>query len=74
MLSTKMLSTDVFTILMIMMVVGGIAKYPVVVVSAVITVTINQLLAPLGMYRPLIMGTVVVILVLFLRDGVIGLA
>ncbi len=73
MLSTKMLSMDVFTILMIMMVIGGIGKYPGVVVGAVITVTISQFLAPLGMYRPLIMGAMVVILVLFLRDGVIGL-
>ena len=74
MLSTNMLSMDVFTILMIMMVIGGIGKYPGVVVGAVVTVTISQLLAPLGMYRPLIMGAMVVILVLFLRDGVIGLA
>jgi len=73
MLSTKMLSMDVFTILMIMMVIGGIGKYPGVVVGAVITVTVNQLLAPMGMYRPLIMGALVVILVLFLRDGVVGL-
>jgi len=74
MLSTKMLSMDVFTILMIMIVIGGIGKYPGVVVGAVITVTISQLLAPLGMYRPLIMGAMVVVLVLFLREGVIGLA
>jgi len=72
MLSTNMLSMDVFTILMIMMVIGGIGKYPGVVVGAVITVTINQLLAPLGMYRPLIMGAIVVILVLFLRNGVVS--
>jgi len=72
MLSTKMLSMDVFTILMIMMVIGGIGKYPGVVVGAVITVTMSQLLAPLGMYRPLIMGAIVIILVLFLRDGVIS--
>lgn len=68
-----MLSMDVFTILMIMMVIGGIGKYPGVVIGAVITVTLNQLLAPLGMYRPLIMGAIVVVLVLFLRDGVLGL-
>ncbi len=72
MLSTKMLSMDVFTILMIMMVIGGIGKYPGVVVGAVITVTLSQLLAPLGMYRPLIMGAIVVVLVLFLRDGIIS--
>ena len=72
MLSTNMLSMDVFTILMIMMVIGGIGKYPGVVVGAVITVTLSQLLAPLGMYRPLIMGAIVVVLVLFLRDGIIS--
>ena len=72
MLSTKMLSMDVFTILMIMMVVGGIGRYPGVVIGAVITVTLNQLLAPLGMYRPLIMGAIVVVLVLFLRDGILS--
>ncbi len=72
MLSTNMLSMDVFTILMIMMIIGGIGKYPGVVIGAVITVTINQLLAPLGMYRPLIMGAIVIVLVLFLRDGVVS--
>jgi len=72
MLSTKMLSMDVFTILMIMIVIGGIGKYPGVVVGAVITVTLNQLLAPMGMYRPLIMGAIVVVLVLFLRDGLVN--
>jgi branched-chain amino acid transport system permease protein len=72
MLSTNMLSMDVFTILMIMMIIGGIGKYPGVVIGAVVTVTINQLLAPLGMYRPLIMGAIVIVLVLFLRDGVVS--
>ncbi len=73
MLSTKMLSMDVFTLLMIMMVVGGIGKYPGVVIAAAITVTINQLLAPLGMYRPQIMGAIVVLLVLLLRNGIMGI-
>nr|WP_321469024.1 branched-chain amino acid ABC transporter permease [uncultured Desulfobulbus sp.] len=72
MLSTKMLSMDVFTLLMIMMVVGGIGKYPGVVIAAAITVTINQLLAPLGMYRPQIMGAIVIVLVLILRTGIMG--
>jgi branched-chain amino acid transport system permease protein len=73
MLSTKMLSMDVFTLLMIMMVVGGIGKYPGVVIAAAITVTINQLLAPLGMYRPQIMGAIVILLVLTLRGGIMGI-
>ena len=73
MLSTKMLSMDVFTLLMIMMVVGGIGKYPGEVIAAAITVTINELLAPLGMYRPQIMGAIVILLVLILRGGILGI-
>ncbi len=73
MLSTHMLRMVVFTILMIMMVVGGIGRYPGVVIAAAITVTVNQLLAPLGMYRPQIMGAIVIVLVLILRGGIMGI-
>lgn len=73
MLSTKMLGMDVFTLLMIMMVVGGIGRFPGVVIASAITVTIYQLLAPLGSYRPQIMGAIVILLVLILRHGIMGM-
>ena len=72
-LSTRMLSMEVFTILLIMIVVGGIGQYPGVVLGAVVTVTMNELLRPMGIYRLLIMGGLVVVIVLPLPDGVTGL-
>jgi len=72
-LSTRMLSMEVFTVLLIMIVVGGIGQYPGVVLGAVVTVTVNELLRPVGIYRLLIMGGLVVVIVLLLPDGVTGL-
>lgn len=72
-LSTRMLSMEVFTVLLIMIVVGGIGQYPGVVLGAVVTVTMNELLRPMGIYRLLIMGGLVVVIVLLLPDGMTGL-
>lgn len=73
MLSTRMLGIDLFVILMIMLVIGGIGKFPGAIIGAIVTVTTNELLAPFGAYRPLILGLLVIVLVLTLPDGVVGL-
>ena len=72
MISTRMLELDLFCTLMVMLVVGGIGHYPGAILGAIITVTINELLAPLGSYRAVTMGALVVILVLALPNGVMG--
>ncbi len=73
MLSTRMLGIDLFVTLMIMLVLGGIGQFPGAILGAIMTVAINENLAPLGSYRPLILGALVVVLVLLLPDGIIGL-
>lgn len=73
MLSTRMLGIDLFVILMIMLVIGGIGQFPGAILGAIVTVTLNEMLAPLGAYRPLTLGAMVVVLVLLLPDGIIGL-
>ncbi len=73
MLSTRMLGIDLFVTLMIMLVIGGIGEYPGAILGAFITVTLNEMLSPLGPYRPLMLGALVVALVLILPDGVVGL-
>ncbi|WP_073478086.1 branched-chain amino acid ABC transporter permease [Desulfatibacillum alkenivorans] len=73
MLSTRMLGIDLFVTLMIMLVIGGIGQFPGAILGAIVTVTLNEMLSPLGPYRPLILGGLVVVLVLLLPDGVIGL-
>jgi len=72
MLSTRMLELDLFCTLMVMVVVGGIGRFPGAILGALITVTANELLAPLGIYRTVAMGALVVILVLLLPNGVMG--
>ncbi len=72
MISTRMLELDLFCTLMVMVVVGGIGKFPGAILGAFITVTANELLAPLGTYRAVTMGALVVILVLLLPNGVMG--
>ena len=72
MLSTRMLELDLFCTLMVMVVVGGIGRFPGAILGAFITVTANELLAPLGIYRAVALGALVVILVLFMPNGVMG--
>ncbi len=72
MLSTRMLELDLFCTLMVMLVVGGIGQFPGSILGAFITVTAAELLAPLGAYRAVAMGALVVILVLLLPNGVMG--
>lgn len=73
MLSTRMLGIDLFVTLMVILVIGGVGKFPGAVIGAFITIATNELLSPLGPYRPIILGAMVVILVLMLPDGIIGL-
>ncbi len=73
MLSTRMLGIDLFVTLMVILVIGGVGKFPGAVIGAFITIAINEMLSPLGSYRPIILGAMVVILVLALPDGIVGL-
>lgn len=73
MLSHRLLGIDLFVTLMVMLVIGGIGRFPGAILGAFITVTLNELLAPMGPYRPLILGALVIVLILLLPDGVMGL-
>ena len=72
MLSPRMLELDLFVTLMVMLVVGGLGRFPGTILGAFIIVTVSELLSPLGTYRSVTMGALVVILVLLLPNGVMG--
>jgi len=72
-LSYRMLDLDLFSILMVMMLVGGLGHFPGAVLGAFLVVAGSELMAPLGAYRAVTMGALVVILVLALPNGVMGL-
>lgn len=73
MLSTRMLGIDLFVTLMVILVIGGVGKFPGAIIGAFITIALNEVLSPIGSYRPIIMGALVVALVLILPDGIVGL-
>jgi branched-chain amino acid transport system permease protein len=71
-LSYRMLEMDLFSMLMVMLLVGGLGRFPGAILGAFLVVTGSELLAPLGSYRAVAMGALVVILVLALPNGVMG--
>ncbi len=73
MLSVRMLDLDLFSILMIMILVGGLGHFPGAVIGSVLVVIASELMSPLGVYRAVVMGAMVVVLVLALPDGVMGI-
>jgi branched-chain amino acid transport system permease protein len=73
MLSTRMLGLDRFLILMVMLVLGGLGRFPGAVIGALITVFLSELLRPLETYRLLIFGAMVTILVVVMPQGITGL-
>jgi branched-chain amino acid transport system permease protein len=73
MLSPRMLDLDLFCTLMVMLVIGGLGRFPGSILGAFLIVTASELLAPLGTYRTVTMGALVVILVLTLPNGVMGI-
>jgi branched-chain amino acid transport system permease protein len=73
MLSTRILGLDLFLILMVMLVVGGMGRFPGAVIGAFIATFLSELLRPLETYRMLIFGALVILLVIFMPRGISGL-
>ena len=72
-LSPRMLDLDLFSTLMLMMLIGGLGLFPGAIIGAFIMQAGSELMAPLGAYRAVTMGGLVVILMLALPNGVMGL-
>jgi len=72
-LTPKILGTEFFLMVMVMLAIGGMGKYPGAVLGAFIVVTGNELLRAFDDYRLLILGITVVLAVLFLPNGVVSL-
>jgi branched-chain amino acid transport system permease protein len=72
-LSVRMLDLDLFSILMVMILAGGLGHFPGAVLGAFLVVAGSELMAPLGAYRAVTMGALVVVLVLALPDGIMGI-
>jgi len=70
--STRILGLDIFLMVMVMLVIGGMGKFPGAAIGAFIVTFLNELLRPLEEYRLLIFGAIVVVLIVLVPEGLMG--
>jgi branched-chain amino acid transport system permease protein len=66
----KILGTEFFLMVMVMLSIGGLGRFPGVVVGAFAITIGNELLRMVGQYRLMLLGLAVVLTVLFLPNGI----
>jgi len=71
--SYRILGLDIFLIVMAMLVIGGMGRFPGVVIGAFIVTFVNELLRPTELFRLVIFGAVVVLSVLLMPQGLMGI-
>lgn len=72
-ISTKILAMDTFLIIMVMLVIGGLGRFPGVVIGAFAVTFLNYYLRPLEHYRLLTFGLIVLLSVIFMPNGLMGI-
>jgi len=70
--STRILGLDLFLLLMVMQVIGGMGRFPGAVIGAFIATLLNELLRVAGIYRLVIFGAVVIVVVVLMPEGIMG--
>jgi branched-chain amino acid transport system permease protein len=70
--STRILGLDIFLMVMVMLVVGGMGKFPGAAIGAFIVTFLNEGLRPLGEFRLFIFGAIVVLVIVLVPEGLMG--
>jgi branched-chain amino acid transport system permease protein len=70
--SVRILGLDIFILLLVILIVGGLGKFPGVVISAFFFTVLNEYLRPLEVYRPIILGLTVIVAITFMPKGIGG--
>ena len=71
-LSTRVLGLDLFLLLMVMQVVGGMGKFPGALLGAIIIAVADESLRAAGVYRLVIFGAIVMAVVVLVPQGIMG--
>ena len=71
--SVRILALDMFIMLMVMQVAGGLGIFPGTALAAFPVLFINEYLRAVDVYRPIVFGVMVLLLVLFLPMGILGI-
>ncbi len=71
-ISQKTLGLDFFILLMVMLFVGGLARYPGAVVGALVFTFVNQYLNALEEYRMIVLGIMIAASIELMPQGFVG--
>ena len=70
--SPRLLGLDLFLLLWVMMMVGGVGRFPGAAIGALVVTFLDDYLRPFGTARTLVLGALVVLLVMLMPRGVMG--
>jgi branched-chain amino acid transport system permease protein len=70
--SPRLLGLDLFLLMWVMMMVGGVGRFPGAAIGAVVVTFLDDSLRPFGSARTLVLGALVVLLVMLMPRGVMG--
>jgi branched-chain amino acid transport system permease protein len=71
--SPRLLGNEFFLMVMLMLAVGGLGRFPGVILGAALITVGNEMLRGTGEFRLLLLGAAVVIVLLLLPHGVVGI-
>ena len=72
-ISTRILGMDTFLLIMVMLILGGLGRFPGAVLGAFGVTFLNYYLRPLENYRLVVFGLIVLLAVVFMPKGIMGL-
>jgi branched-chain amino acid transport system permease protein len=71
-ISPRILGLDIFLLVMLMLILGGIGVFPGAFIGGFIVLILNEVLRPLGAYRFLIFGAIVIVSIKAMPEGLLG--
>lgn len=69
----KILGNEFFLLVIVMLAIGGIGRFPGAILGAFVVTILNELLRGVGIFRLLVLGLLVVFTLLLLPNGVVSL-
>lgn len=69
-MSPRILGLDIFLIVMVMLVIGGLGKFPGAMIGAFIVTFLSEFSRPLEVYRLIMFGAIVVTSVVLMPEGI----
>ena len=72
-ISPATLRTDLFLVVIAMILFGGLGRFPGAVIGAFAITFMNELLRPAGTFRLLILGAIIVVTMIYIPNGLMGI-